>query len=334
MNELESPSRSPTGPLPRTRRFPIMRIIPGRVTRVRLSPPGSPLGSPPRRITRPRSPPMNRGVAFEIHNASEKINAKMQKYLELISSLATQEDVFYTNQNIIEYIKPKFVNYIQQHFPEDKKESSIQKLNSVLNKLADTPNIVNDPNKKLIIGKTVDFVFSQPNDFIEFYIDVFIQDCYHAYSGMGDNRSCAKGIYERFYMVIKDTCHAVCPDPSCTNVLYNKLKLFFKDLNEITQEWGEQYLESPEFARMNKEERKQHFIHFMKEKYRNADILNEEIEAEIMNQANKIDYVFETLSFGGTKKKKTIKKIKKIKKHKTRKIKKSRKYKKIIKKKK
>jgi hypothetical protein len=148
---------------------------------------------------------------------------------------------------------------------------------------------------------------------------------------MGDTISCSKGIYERFYMIIGQTTIAICPDP-CNNKLYNKLKLFFKNINEITQEWTEQYLESPEIARMNKEERKKHFIHFIKEKYRDADLLDEGTEAEIIKQANEIDYVFETLVFGGKhgkKKTKKHRKTRKTKKHiKTRKTKKFKKIKK------
>jgi hypothetical protein len=258
----------------------------------------------------------NEGIAYEIHNEAEKINSKMQIFLDLIS-LPNHDNAFYKNQNIIDYIKPKFVNYIQEHFPEEKKESSIEKLNSILNKLAITNEIMNDANKRLIMGKCVDFVFSQPNDFIDFYVDVFIQDCFSAYEGAGNNISCSKGIYERFYMVIKYTCIAICPNP-CDNELYSKIKLFFKDINEMTQEWSELHLETPELARMNKEERKQHYINFMSEKFKSINLLNAETEEEIRKEADKIDYVFETLEFGGSKKghkkkgqKKTKKKTKK-----------------------
>jgi hypothetical protein len=265
-------------------------------------------------------------LAYEIHRASAKIN--LDAYINIIS--VGLPNINYVDMNIIEYVRPKFIDYITAN-PFNDKETKMYKLNEILNKASGAIELMELPQNKVLIGKTVDFVFNQSNPFIQLYIESFIQDCYHAYKGQpGTTMSCIAGILERFYMLVGDTVASICED-TCDNEIYNELlKVFNKraDINTFTQEWSTLFLDNPENTElqdMSKLERKKHYIDFMQQKYRELDMLDEHTSRKIQEEADKIDYVFDSLQFGGNKKnKKTIKKhkIKTIKKHKIKTIKK------------
>jgi hypothetical protein len=112
-------------------------------------------------------------------------------------------------------------------------------------------------------------------------------------------------------MIIGDAAYAMCPDENCNNPIYTELLTLFGkkiDKNELTQEWAEKYLESDEIKNMSKSERKQHYIDFMKSKYQELDMLDETTENLINKEADNIDYVFESLQFGGKKRNKQTRK--------------------------
>ena len=247
--------------------------------------------------------------ANQIHRASEKIN--LDKYLQIIN-VNTDSDY----GDITDYVTSKFTPLINRLFSnipieEDRispKDQAIFELNSILNRL-NLDEYSRVPKNIYIIGKTVDFVLKQPDEFIEFYINAFIQDCYNAYQN--GQMSCVGGIVERFYMIIGDAAYAMCPDETCDNPTYVELLTLFDkklDKNELTQEWAETYLESDEIKNMSKSDRKQHYIDFMKSKYKELYMLDETNENLINKEADNLDYVFESLQFGGKKRNKQTRK--------------------------
>jgi len=241
--------------------------------------------------------------ALQIHNASAKIN--LNKYLQIIN---VNMDSDYGN--ITDYVRSKFVPLINRLFSN--RQQSIDKLNAVLEKL-NLAEYSREPKSINIIGKTVDFVLKQPDEFIEFYINAFIQDCYNAYQD--GQMSCVGGIVERFYMIIGDAAYAMCPDETCNNPSYTELLTLFGkkiDKNELTQKWAEEYLESEKIKKMSKSERKQHYIDFMKSKYQELDMLDETTENLINREADNLDYVFESLQLGGKKRNKQTRKNRKL----------------------
>jgi hypothetical protein len=203
-------------------------------------------------------------------------------------------------------VRSKFVPLINRLFSNS--QQSVDQLNTILEKL-NLAEYSREPKTINIIGKTVDFVLKQPDEFIEFYINAYIQDCYNAYQN--GEMSCVGGIVERFYMIIGDAAYAMCPDENCNNPIYTELLTLFGkkiDKNELTQEWAEKYLESDEIKNMSKSERKQHYIDFMKSKYKELDMLDETTENLINKEADNIDYVFESLQFGGKRRNKQTRK--------------------------
>ena len=254
-------------------------------------------------------------IAVEIHRRSAKIN--LEKYVELID---TDKDNSENYGNIVSYIRPKFEAFIREYFQSNEKQLSLLKLNAVLDKFSSAREISEKPGNIKLIGKTIDFVFSQPKEFIDFYIHVFIKDCYHAYRVDNDDEnqlndegmSCIGGILERFYMLVGESAFAMCPGEDCDNPKYVELLEFFRkrlDKNDLTQLWANTYLESEELKNMSLEERKQHYIEFMQKNYRENDLLDEITEKMINDEAKKLEDagIFERLELGGNRRK-TIKK--------------------------
>jgi len=271
-----------------------------------------------------------RAVAFEIHLKSAKIN--LEKYVELIDM---DKDNSKNYGDIVSYIKPKFEAFIREHFQPNEQQLSLLKLNAVLDKFSSAREISEKPGNIRLVGKTIDFVFSQPKEFIDFYIRAFIKDCYHAYPVDDENElnedgmSCVGGILERFYMIVGDSAYALCPGYDCDNPKYVELLDFFRkrlDRNELTMLWANTHLENPEFEKLSPEKIKQHYIEFMQNMYKENDLFDEITEKMINDEADKLEEsgMFERMRLGvlGGKRRKTNKRSKKNKPLKTRKTKK------------
>ena len=174
-------------------------------------------------------------------------------------------------------------------------------------------------NSKVLIGESIDFVWKQSNSFIHLYINTFIQDCFHAYEG-SEGMSCVKGILERFFLLVGDTAYIMLQEDPENKTYANLAKFFGKqsiDINDFTQEWSNQFLESDELKDMTKKARKQHYIDFVKRKYIEQGHTDRGTIDHIIKAADKIDYVFDTLEFGGKAKKRVTKKQRKNRRRKT-----------------
>ena len=78
-------------------------------------------------------------------------------------------------------------------------------------------------------------------------MQTFIHDSYSAYEAEdGGGISCIKGMLERFIILVGDTLYIICQGKDC-NENEKKLLALLKttlDINELTEEWNEQFLES------------------------------------------------------------------------------------------
>jgi surface protein len=276
-------------------------------------------------------------IATEIHEAFNKhFQKNSKKYFEIIESCpSVKEDNHYLIQpNLIEHVKNKIYNYIDEKYVQQEREPLKDQLKVIFDRVENTTYMTEAENR-ILIGKTVDFILYQPDDFIKFYLAAFVNDCYYAYSqGEGLERmSCTKGILERFYFLIGDSAFAVCPDNTCDNEIYDKkiyedLQILFNkkidraEFNNFSGEWANIHLQSEEVHNLSEEDRKKHYISFMIAKYnetgRDDDTTIEEINKEADNFEN--INVFKDLVFGGkkSKKRRTIKKTKNKEKQRTR----------------
>ena len=265
--------------------------------------------------------PQFQGVAFEVHNAFDKIN--MDRYMEIINTVIDDTNVADYKRDIIGYVKRKFTEKIEE-LEFTNKATKLQELENVLTKLG-LSDLIRVEHIQIQIGKTVDYVLLQSPAFIELYIDGFIEECAHAYAGQA-GLSCVKGIVERFIMFIGSTLREICRDADCSQDKLDLLNLFI-DINVLlkawTEEWQTKLKTTPDaWFVLTNEERKADFINFLTGKYTEAKFLNDDTKKLINDTATKYDYVFTNredndIAFGGRRKK-----IKRERKHKTTKNKK------------
>ena len=221
------------------------------------------------------------GIAYEIHNASDKIN--MNKYYELLQIDSPREH--YESIDLIAYIKGQFAPFLGE---------KADTLDAVLNKAAGLIE-----RSKLLIGRTIDYVMKQSDAFKELYISTFILDCSEAYDGPGDGMSCAKGIVERIKLSLIppliSATSSKCEEASEVCINHKKLlKLLTQDINmpEIIQEWSNK----ADIQDMSEEERKKDFIAFITSKY--VELGMPPPTEQIQAKADEINYVFKDLAWG------------------------------------
>jgi hypothetical protein len=96
------------------------------------------------------------------------------------------------------------------------------------------------------------------------------------------------------------------------------------DIDKSSTKWWETMALIDEVKNMSKEERKEHFKNYLREKARELNNYNDYIEQEIIRYADNIDYSFEELILGGTSRKtRNPKKSRKTRRVKSRKSKKT-----------
>jgi hypothetical protein len=292
------------------------------------------------------------GLAYEIHNAFFKID--MVKYMEIIESEITKDKREY-KASVLTYIQLKLNQKIKQIFNGDEQAKKVSEFNKVFAQL--TENVQGEKEaeeeylylnqfngrknlvKKVVLGKSADYVLKQSPEFIELYINSLLQDCLHAYAG-AHGMSCVPGIIERFIMLIGDTLYIQCIERSkCSADQLQLLDIFnFKiDINELCnqyiEEWIAEWNEKIEaWKALGQEGRKENFIESLRDKYKAKNIYDNPtyhdlIEALIQKNATDLSYIFENeeevmIGGGGRKKKQTRKQTRKHKrsqhKHQTR----------------
>ena len=273
----------------------------------------------------------NENAFNEIHVSFLKIN--INKYLDFIDTYIDKPNSFYQELNLEEYIERNFFTYINSKFDGELKLTLRNNLAKILEKLFDSECYQTQlKSLRILIGKTIDYVFKQDDRFISTYIITFINDTFFVYKDELSSISCAQGIAERFVIIISPVLEILCiTDANCTDQksieLYKILNNTI-DINDFTQKWAVEHLDTKEIQSMNKEERKKHFIDFIVYEYtlkKKQDPSKFEM-GNIIKYANDLETagIFERGYFGGKKNirktrkrkhlKKKSKKVKKIKK--------------------
>lgn len=258
----------------------------------------------------------------EIHVSFFRIN--LNKYLDFIDNYIDKPNSYYESLNLKKNIEERFFTYMNNNFDESLKKSSVYKLIKILSKLFESDCYKLEINKwNILIGKTLEYVFKQDNKFISTYIITFINDNYGAYKEQLSNVSCSQGIIERFVTTISVVLEILCiTNADCTDEqsieLYKILNNTI-DINELTQKWAVEHLDTEKIQSMNMEDRKNHFISFITHQYalkKKQDISKQEMN-NIIKYANELETagIFERGYFGGKK----GQKLKKNKKYKTKK---------------
>jgi len=278
-------------------------------------------------VIMPPPPPQHQGVAFEIHNKFGALplnkimnffarfnqdNPINQKTVEnqvgaiyLFSPLLNfirESELFHINIRIIDQRRERIINEKETYTADlNRIFGRIQPAN-IVEVFRDSPVSMNVLTQ--IFQLAIDFVTRQDDHFIEQYIRTYSMDCLHAYTGANQS-SCTKGLFERIVTIVYEVAKNILRDFPQNKICQDIVTAFFSiDFNEAVQEWASKYLpDDPtksELYALTVNERKEHFINFMREKY-GPDALD--IEAKIQDEAARYDYVFENLAFGFKRKK-------------------------------
>ena len=283
---------------------------------------------------RPRPPPAPiEGRAYEIHNAWNALNIDdITRFLqEFNTSNATVNEKTIPTSAAASSEQSLFtplLNFIDNSelFRPNEKEANKQKLIRILSVAQGYEGF--NPNRDLL-NLVIAFISKQSDDFIEQYIIIISDECLNAYGR--DNVSCVKGAFERIVITLGAVAITLTKDESMNqeNETYKTLKKLFREINfaELVQEWSATYLEDgekeEELKSLSTDERKAHFINFMRTKY--GILITPIITAKILEEAEQYQQmgVFERMSIGGRRGKRKTRKARKTRK--TMKIRKTRK---------
>jgi hypothetical protein len=245
-------------------------------------------------------------VPLEIHTAAGRININKLKDI----FRATIGDRQYTSVNIGPQLAA-FMGANSTMFDDLPRKQ--QELDTVVQKLI-ASRYSREPDNIELMGLAVDYVLAQPPNFVAAYIDAFIQDCAHAYTG-DSPMSCVHGIIERTYLSLYDALRIICPTLSadCLTPSQQMLAKVFDsvDLPAEANKWFEIHADDPSINERMSAELKNKFIADMKMVYVTSGALdfNRELNDEtnwivqkINNYANTLDYAFNNkLQLGGNK---------------------------------
>ncbi len=295
----------------------------------------------------------NHGIdAMQIHTEYKKFNKSVLDMI--IKPIVNRDDSFYrnmTSQEFIRYINDKFVSYINTNNfdkPAEEKQQYTKIINELIwHRLKDT-SFFNSNALRIQVGNIVDFIFLQPKEVINLYIELYVEECGNAHAndkktlsvfeiktGESNAYSCPAGTYERLMTIMEPTFSVICTsyETLCKPVYKEILKKVFKVyqeefvVNNVLQKWDTEHLNNEEyknrykFDKMNVDVRKKFLQNDLREFMRQEFIrLNLSVDEKVINDTLKMVEeleVFENMMFGGgkrVKKRKTIK-LNKKKKH-------------------
>jgi len=232
-------------------------------------PPPPPPGSPrlaPRSPTNPPPPlpPRPVGIAFEIHEAFATFIPHIPAYLRIID----QPDREYL-PDIYHHIVKSFTDNIEELFEGRDKDEKIAGFRRLITKISGCI----PPRYHNMIGKTMDFVFKQDDEFKKGYIIAFLEDSLKAYpliptGSVAGMESCTKGIMERLILSIGSVTEVLCI-AGCENEKHEALYMLIKNnvtdigetVNEIVQKWFETIL--PAYLEEMERKMEQNFVDFL-----------------------------------------------------------------------
>lgn len=259
------------------------------------------------------------GVAFEIHNAFNKLNLNgiyaflkaynQQHPNDINPNTRPQQLEIRGDDFALRVLKPLvyFIYNSGMYNDDNFKNEKLNDFNAIYNRIRRTDSLA---DKMDVIDACIDFVVRQDNDFIEQYINILTQDCMHAYSGE-NQASCSAGMVERLITVLNEAAKIRLQDPQLADdkrLLYEQqVSRMFKTIDDLSSQWNEEFIGNEEKRQQlldtlkTKEERKQQFVDYIAQNY--EPYIDDAFRQNILNYANSFDYMFENLELGGSRKK-------------------------------
>jgi surface protein len=206
----------------------------------------------------------NAGAAFEVHNIFRKMNKS--KYINRLMTFFRELTTEQRNNNpfisldegnltfddwepltMKDYARDAFNHYINDK-SERKKESEINRFNSVFNKLINCA-----PNKevKQLTNSSLAYMWSSDwsDDERALYIYKMINDNVEAYTGISAaaNLSCIQGIFERFILGIRDMIQIKTDTTPFQIELFSIITNQIPEPDKVYELWREEVKENPQY---------------------------------------------------------------------------------------
>jgi hypothetical protein len=254
---------------------------------------------------------------FQVHKYYQRFKKREKEYYEIMDSLIKNPPSNYDLQTTIN-LQRTFTSNINDGDPK----KHLKKFDKVWGKVLLT-SIKDDQDIIQLIGKTIQYVSQQSDEFKQMYNVFFIEDSYGAYDYPGNpdfNISCINGIIERVVLSLESIVGYFCAGGECKNLEFIKLYDFFTanlKLMDVFRTSLKKYSETEEgineIKPRTKEEKKELFIKDMENTYYEHGSLRNNIKEEIKKYLDSegVDYIFDSEKgvsfFGGNLKKSKIK---------------------------
>ena len=240
------------------------------------------------------------GIAYEVHNTFIPFLKKRAKYLEIID----QPEPSFELANLDQYINDNFINGIKSLFPLD--SIKLHQYTTLFTKFMPSLALMTD-EAKILVAKSISFVFSQGDDFIIKYINVWLDESFNAYDGPGDNTSCVNGIIERLILSVINVAHEVCTDITKCNPKYEELSKLNRnfDINQLAKEWwlSDENIDKYTHEAGSGPDRRNAFITYLTKEATTLGIDDQETMDKIKKYADEIDdSQYERFYMGGRRK--------------------------------
>jgi hypothetical protein len=168
-------------------------------------------------------------VAFHVHEVFANFKENEAEITETLGGLDPDLDmdqyylldmIFRFCEYVLETNYQAEVNYAHSRLRGDdlekelkyivgKVDGNLGKIREIIGKLGFYPDAISPVNISNI-NTWIQFVMRQPFSFQVNYVEIFIEDTFHAYDGAQDSISCVNGIMERLLLSIADACVSHC----------------------------------------------------------------------------------------------------------------------------
>ena len=157
--------------------------------------------------------PLPDGIAYHVHNAFDNIEDNLNQINDTLGGPhfnLTSFNIGNSGDDFMNGFYECCVQILERHYTGDAFHTRTDKLSQILDKLAFARREYLTVNNIQAMFTWIQFVLRQPDAFQKYYVDLYIEDTFHAYEGQNDTISCPKGIVHRVLLAIADACLLYC----------------------------------------------------------------------------------------------------------------------------
>ena len=234
----------------------------------------------------------HQGVAFEIHNAFNRLDVK--KLVDFINSTSPPPISDFDLEHFMDSLKTFLTGQVESLLSENR-DVYIERLNAILDQMScidfnyEMSSI--EMTRKEFLLHVISFAKNQDTDFYKNYLKIFIDDSYEAYGRDGNSLSCPKGVMERMVLSLYFASVIICPEKveECATPYKELIEIVGPavgvhiDFGELQKEWYKNVASSVPEA-----EREHNYINFMTRKMNDANAYSQQNIDRITREAREM----------------------------------------------